>query len=83
MTTAIVHTLLENLARNRAACGVIVRTQTALVRALADEVERPSRQGTNTIALLEQLDEEIERLTRMLGNEAPPSARPCAPHDAR
>jgi hypothetical protein len=74
MTTAMVHTLLEKLARDHAACGVIVRTQTALVRALANEVERPNRQGANMTALLEQLDEEIERLARMLGNEAPCSS---------
>jgi hypothetical protein len=69
MSTAPALTLLDGIARNHAACSAGVRAQVAFVRALVDEIDR-HRSGANAIALHEQLDEESDRLTQMLDDEA-------------
>ncbi len=61
--------------RAHAAHDGAVRTQIAFVRALVDEIRRRSESDAITSSLLEQLDEEFARLTRLVrGSDSPDSA---------
>ncbi len=69
MSTTAILALLDGIGRDHEGCApVLVRTQVAFVRALTDEIGSPPRAGgTCVVELHEQLEEELERLERMLG----------------
>ncbi len=68
-------TLLESLAHRAEdhahLHGVHVRTQVALVRALVDEIRRHPESEHASGSLFDQLEEETQRLVRMLRAEDP------------
>jgi hypothetical protein len=69
MSTTAALTLLDGIDRDHPVCGLILRTQVAFVRALVDEIDRRHGSRAMVAALNDQLLEESDRLTQMLGSE--------------
>jgi hypothetical protein len=70
MSTATALTLLDELPGEQVAREFAVRTQVAFVRTLIDAINRGRWPAGKALALGSQLDEEVARLTRMLGDRA-------------